>query len=112
MTTIWKNLTPHSLTVDGLGELPPSGVVTRCRTIREPLHDLTDSTGVRLIQQDYGDVTDLPAPCAGVMYIVSSLVLNALRWQGIERDDVWAPDTGPDAIRKAGVVVGVRGLVQ
>lgn len=110
--TIWKNLTPHTLTVEGLGDLPPCGIVARCRTDRNHLAEESAAEGVRLIEQDYGDVTDLPAQQPGVQLIVSSLVLNALRWRGVERTDVWAPDTGPDAIRRGGVVIGVRGLVQ
>lgn len=100
------NCTPHALTIEGLGTLAPSGVVPRCATVRS---ESTIVGGVRIVAQSMGDVTGLPAPVEGVALIVSALVLSALKGT---RSDVYAPDTGADAIRENGQVVSVRGLVQ
>lgn len=108
------NLTPHALTVEGIGTLEPSGVVARVGTER---HEIPALVGVRVISQDLGDVENLPTPAPGVAYIVSALVLSALkdeRAQGLSNRagvDVFAPDTGPDAIRENGQIKAVRGLV-
>lgn len=100
------NCTPHPLTIEGVGTLPPSGVLPRCATVRsEP----TQVGGVRIVAQSMGEVTGLPAPAEGVALIVSALVLSALKGS---RHDVFAPDTGADAIREGGQIVAVRGLVQ
>lgn len=100
------NCTPHPLTIEGLGTLAPSGVVPRCATVRsEP----ATVGGVRVVAQSMGEVTGLPNPVEGVALIVSALVLGALKGT---RPDVYAPDTGADAIRDGGQVVAVRGLVQ
>ena len=108
----WINLTAHALNIEGIGVLPPSGIIARCETVRTHLPNLSRTYGVRLIDQDYGEVTGIPEVVPGTEYIVSSLVLNGLKDMGVHRDDVWAPDTGPDAIRTRGVVTMVRGLVR
>lgn len=100
------NCTPHALTIEGLGTLPPSGTLPRCAAVR------TESSpvgGVRLVRQTMGQVTGLPDAREGVALIVSALVLGALNGT---RGDVYAPDTGPDAVRENGQIVAVRGLVQ
>lgn len=100
------NCTPHHLTIEGIGTLPPSGVIPRCAQLRsEP----TAVSGVRVVAQSMGDVTGLPDAKEGVALIVSALVLGALKGT---RPDVYAPDTGPDAIRQNGHIVAVMGLVQ
>lgn len=98
------NLTPHALTIEGLGTLPSRGVA-RCAALREETQPLA---GIRLVRQTFGEVQGLPAPQADTTYIVSALVLGALRGS---RPDVVAPDTGPDAIRENGQIVAVRGFV-
>jgi hypothetical protein len=100
------NCTPHALTVHGLGTLPPSGIVPRCATVRTTAASIA---GVRIVTQKTGDVTGLPEQAEGVALIVSAMVLGAL--QGT-RSDVFAPDTGADAIRENGQIVAVLGLVQ
>lgn len=109
----WLNLTPHALKIEGLGEVPASGTVARVATVRV---DAGSVGGVRLVLQNAGRVQDLPAPIEGVGYIVSGMVLDALKRQsgqaGETRPDVYAPDTGPDAIRKDGQIVAVRGLIR
>jgi len=82
------NLTPHDLTVlDGDGNvmlnIPPSGDVARV----DVQHTLQDRVaGVPMYGTVYGDVTGLPAPRDGVIYVVSGLVRSA-----VDRDDVVSP---------------------
>ena len=100
------NCTPHALTVEGLGTLAPSGVVPRVITSRGPA---TSVAGVRVVRTVKGGVEGLPEAAEGVALIVSGMVLDAL--QGT-REDVFAPDTGADAVRnEKGHIVSVRGLV-
>ena len=101
------NLTPHAITIDGFGTFESQGLA-RVQAIRE----VADNTqnGIRVIKQSFGEVEGLPAPQEGTIYIVSGMVLSAL--QG-SRADVFAPDTGADAIRNdKGHIIAVRGLVQ
>lgn len=100
------NCTPHALTVQGLGTIPASGIVPRCATVRSEAPAIG---GVRLVRQVTGQVTCLPDAAPDTILIVSRVVLEALKGS---RDDVVAPDTGDDAIRKDGQVVAVLGLVQ
>ena len=109
------NCTPHPLTIAGIGTIDPSGIIARVGTVREHLEHIN---WVRVVAQDMGDVTSLPDPVPGSIYIVSAIVLAALKdetTQGISERagiDVFAPDTGPDAVRDAkGQIVSVLGLV-
>ena len=100
------NLTPHALTVEGLGTIPASGAIAR---VSVNSTDVGTISGVRLRAQLKGDVTGLPVRVEGVVLIVSGMVLDALG--GTRRSDVVAPDTGPDAIRENGQIIAVRGFV-
>jgi hypothetical protein len=100
------NLTPHALTVEGLGTIPASGSVARV-TVNST--DVGSVGGVRLRAQLKGAVTDLPPASEGTVYIVSGMVLDALN--GTRRSDVVAPDTGADAVRQNGQIVAVRGFI-
>lgn len=100
------NLTPHDITVVGLGVILASGSVARVATNRICVGTIG---GVRLMSQTFGKVENLPNPTKDTVYIVSALVLSAL---GTSRRDVVAPDTGPDAIRKDGQIIAVQGFVQ
>lgn len=105
---VWVNLTPHSvkvLTPSGqMVEIPPSGQVARVST-KSTVVGFVD--GVPVVQTEYGDVENLPPPENGTVYIVSTIVAQALDGR---RPDVLAPDTGPDsAVRnESGHVVAVR----
>lgn len=110
--TSFVNCTPHALNIEGIGELPPSGILPRVTT--EYHHDL-EINGVRVRQKFYGSVTGLPDPVDGLTFIVSGLVRDAISVlpAHMRRPDVCAPDTGADAIRnEQGQIVAVRGLVQ
>jgi hypothetical protein len=100
------NLTPHAITVEGLGTIPASGQVARVSVAQR---DMGTRGGIRLRQSVKGMVEGIPAPVDGVTYIVSGMVLDALA--GSRMADVVAPDTGADAIRKDGQIVAVRGFL-
>ena len=108
------NCTPHTLTIEGLGELQPSGILPRVSKSFEdglPLH------GVRVRKNIYDPaaVVGLPDPVEGLNFVVSGMVMDALNGlpAHMQREDVFAPDTGPDAIRnEKGHIVAVRGLIQ
>ena len=106
------NCTPHHLTIEGIGEIPPSGILPRVST--DYSHDI-EINGVRVRQKFYGAVTGLPDPVEGITFIVSGIVRDAISVlpAHMRRPDVCAPDTGADAIRnEKGHIVAVRGLVQ
>ena len=107
---MFMNLTPHSLNVlDAQGVehvFMPTTLAARVAVsveAREPVE------GFRVSSQSFGEVENLPAQQEGVTYIVSALVLAALKGS---RQDVVAPDTGPTAVRENGQIKVVRGFVQ
>ena len=100
------NLTPHAITVEGLGTKPASGTIARVSVAQR---DMGTCGGVRLRQSVKGMVEGIPAPLDGVTFIVSGMVLVALA--GSRLADVVAPDTGSDAIRENGQIVAVRGFI-
>jgi hypothetical protein len=104
--TTFINLTPHAITVEGLGTLPPSGIVARVSVAQ---CDVGTRGGVRLRASVKGEVTGVPAPTEGVTFVVSGMVLDALA--GSRKGDVVAPDTGADAVRENGQIVAVRGFL-
>lgn len=95
------NLTPHLLRVqagDVVVEVPPSGTVARVdtRAVGVGVVDLGNGLVVPAVATSFGDVTGLPAPTPGVLYLVSAVVLDRVP---DDRTDVAAPDTGPSAVR-------------
>lgn len=102
------NLTPHPIVLrlpDGQDvTLPPSGIVARVSMLEEVVGTVA---GLPLIRRRPGPVIGLPngdQPC-----IVSSMVLTALP---AGSPGIYAPDTGPTAIRdERGLVVAVTRLV-
>ena len=107
---MFMNLTPHSLNVlDAQGVehvFPQAGNPVR---VAATVEDLEPVEGFRVSSQSFGEVENLPAQQDGVTYIVSAIVLAALKGS---RSDVVAPDTGPTAVRENGQVKAVRGFVQ
>lgn len=103
------NLTPHAITVrapDGTDHtFPPSGVVARVSML-ETVVGVCPVTGAPIITRAAGDPVGLPedgSPC-----IVSAMVLAACPG----RAGVFAPDSGPTAVRDArGQIVAVTRLV-
>jgi hypothetical protein len=106
------NLTPHTLTVvDDSGNtvlsVAPSGSVARVSTQQTVVGNVA---GIDVVRTVFGDVDGLPAPQPDTVYIVSTLVLQSLKANGIDRGDVVAPDTSPaSVVRNAdGQIIGVR----
>ena len=97
--TTFVNLTPHAITVnDGVNVVvfPPSGTVARAtQTASEPVN------GIALVTT--GEVSGLPSPSDGVVYIVSAMVLTAVP----HRHDVVCPFTGRAKRDDAGRIVSV-----
>jgi len=66
------NLTPHAINLRNLdGELvtiAASGMIARCEEIRQEMAPLA---GFAVTAITYGNVTDLPEPTEGVVYVVS-----------------------------------------
>ena len=108
------NLTPHALNIEGIGTIPASGNVARVATLRA---SMGTRGGVRIVLQNLGKIEGLPAQEKDTIYIVSGMVLDAIKRQSAQVGssragaDVFAPDTGQDAIRENGQIVAVRGLV-
>ena len=112
------NLTPHAISIvandgdDSVFTVAPSGTVARVEMTESKAESLCDQYGnefVAVIRRTAGAVSGIPASVAGTVYLVSSMVLDAMR--GTSRVDVFAPDTGASAIRQNGQVVAVRRLV-
>ena len=98
------NLTPHNINMNDGSVFSPSGTIARVSTTFSDF----DQHGV--CQQQYGQVTGLPNPEEGVMFIVSALVLNAVK----DRVDLVAPATShKDTNRsESGQIVSVPGFVR
>ena len=109
MTTI-KNITPHAISIyaaDGtthLLDIPPSGEVARVSVTRKETGVVPILTGIPVFVGTYGDVSGLPDPQDGVIYLVSAMVRSAVP----TRRDVLSPG---ELIRDAtGQPLGCRGL--
>jgi hypothetical protein len=115
----YVNLTPNELNIDGVGLLPSSGVTARVTHTRDIDTPLPGPLGpVRVIQQNFGPVGNIPQRQDGTVYIISAVVMSAILARGDEDPlyarlgvDIYAPDTGPDATREGNQVRSVRGLV-
>lgn len=102
---VFKNYTPHTITLNDGREYASEGLARVSATFSK-----FDENG--LCSQQFGQVTGLPEPIANTLYIVSALVLTAVKAQG--RTDCVAPATGhPDCIRnEKGFIVSVPGFVR
>ena len=101
-----RNLTPHSIHVAVDGEIrvfPPSGEIARVSTVEQVIGEFN---GITVVYRSLGEVTGLPEegePC-----LVSAMVLEAVKG----RKGVYAPDSGPTAVRnEKGHIVHVTRLV-
>jgi len=97
---MFVNLTPHPVTIrksDGTDlTIRPSGSIARVDTVEEPLPDIE---GVPAIRRTWGKIQPGISIEPGKIYIVSSLVLNAIRENTNWEKCMVAPDTGETAIR-------------
>lgn len=105
------NLTPHAIVVRlESGEdvtIPPSGTVAR---VSSESVNVGEIDGIPVMRTEYGNIEGLPEPVDDTVYIVSTLVLLALKDKGIVRNDIVSPNTSPaSVVRDAdGRVVGVK----
>jgi len=85
--------------------IPPSGLVARCATSRVQVDTITvDGVTIPVNRTRFGQVSDLPDPQPDTIYIVSSLVAQAVP----DRQDVFIVD---DAVRDdQGRIIGARAL--
>lgn len=88
---MFVNLCKHSVTVDGV-VVPPSGEEARVDTEAVQTREVM---GVPVQVKSWGVVVGLPAPVSGTWFLVSGVVLSALKEQGCRRLDVLAPATSP-----------------
>lgn len=110
------NLTPHPIlirTPQGETTLPPSGTIARVKMGEEVLLPTkVGSLDVPVISRVEVEVEGLPSDRNGEACLVSSMVLGALPL-GQPRPEVFAPDTGPTAIRdEDGRIIAVTRLVR
>lgn len=121
------NLTPHDLTIYFGDPRDPATVVAVWKSAGVArVEEVTgESAGVSVDMQEpyggtcvvesvtksYGSIEGLPDSSVGIIFVVSLVVLQALRGS---RQDVYAPDSGPEsAVRDAqGKILGVRRLMQ
>ncbi len=106
---MFVNLCKHSVTVGGV-VVPPSGEEARVDTETVQTREVM---GVPVQVKSWGTVVGLPAPVAGTCFLVSGVVLSALKEQGCRRLDVLAPATSPkDGVLRDGngQVAGVTRL--
>lgn len=106
------NLMKHACTLKIRGEthtFPPSGKVAHVEEILTPVNTVKISgVQVPICSRRFGTVENLPPVIPGTIYIVPSMVLQAVP----ERGDVFAPDSGKSAQRNdKGHVVSVCQLI-
>lgn len=78
------NLTSHSITEVTSGvTIPASGRVAR---VKQSTVQAREHSGIPIYASKFGEAIGIPEPQEGVIYIVSSLVLN-----GTSRTDVVSP---------------------
>ena len=97
------NLTPHDIVLNDGRVIKRSGKVARVSSSYTPF----DESGVARVV--FGQITDLPDPVDGTIYVVSGLVAAAT-----DRNDVVSPATGhPECVRnEQGQIVSVPGFVR
>ena len=99
------SLLPHEIVVRLDGRdivIPPSGQVAR---VAATTREVATVGEIPIVATEFGEITGLPAPQPGVLYLGSTLLAQAAARLG--RTDVVSPDTGPTAIRANGQIVAV-----
>lgn len=100
----FKNFTPHTIVLNDGTEFVSVGVARVSST-----H--TEFDADKICTVEFGAVVGLPAPEAGVTYIVSALVAARAAAEG--RDDVVSPATGHKETKRVdGQVISVPGFVR
>lgn len=106
------NLTPHEIIIIQGNEeykIKPSGNLAR---LRYNVNKTTKIGGFKLVEFDNEVITGVPKPDDGKVFIVSSVIMQALRTNGLLRLDIVSPDTSRySAVRdKTGNIIAVRGF--
>lgn len=102
MQKTYVNCTPHAITLNDGTTFPPSGNVARVSS------SFTEFDADNVCTVQYGELTGVPEPKDGVLYIVSAMVLAASN-----RTDLVAPATGhPLCVRENGFIKSVPGFVR
>ena len=101
------NLTPHAITLhgeSGIVNCPPSGMLARLAVSRQVVGTvMVGGVILSVARSTLGEVTGLPGPVDGIIYVVSALVADAAK-----RSDVFAPG---ELLRSfTGEVIGAKGL--
>jgi len=98
------NMTPHAIHLNDGRVFEPSGTIAR---VGSSFTEFADDVCIQV----FGEVTDLSAPEDDVRYIVSGMVLSALKGQ---RVDAVAPATGHVDCRRneKGHIISVPGFVR
>lgn len=100
------NLTPHDISIHhegGVIKVLKSGYVARVSEKKEVCAGLIQPT----YTVTYGDI-EVPDPVDGYVFVVSSVVLNALIEKGTTRDDIYA--VGSPIRDEQGRPIGCDGL--
>lgn len=96
------NYTPHTIVLNNGISYPSQGIAR----VTSSFSNFNDDNICSVI---YGDVQGLPDPKPNTKYIVSNIVLSALKGK---RNDLVAPATGhPDCVRLDGYIVSVPGFI-
>jgi hypothetical protein len=102
------NLTPHVITFiteKGEMQIQPSGIIARVTVTREKIGEIEiNDIIIPVYKNEFGRVENLPDPQPDTLYIVSSLVAQAIP----DRKDVLIPD---DSVRdNEGRIIGAKAL--
>lgn len=104
------NLTPHNIIVEDKNgkeiEIKPTGVVARVSTTQNLINIIE---GIEIFETQFGEVENLPEPKADTIYVVSAMVLSAVK---NTRNDVFAPNTSKANRNELGHITSVRGLTR
>ena len=93
------NLSPHTLNMVDVGDIPASGIVARVA------EDRTPEGHIRL-----GGIIGLPDPEEGTVYVVARPLAVAMALSGYTREDVVVVDR---LVRNdAGVIIGASGFAR
>lgn len=101
----FENYTPHTVTVNRT-VFPSLGNAR----VNETHVILGQHDGIEIYKVYYSEIFGLPAPKAGVLYIVSMVVIGANLLLPNPRTDLVRPDSGSTATRINGQIVSINGF--
>lgn len=111
VTVTVTNLTPHEVRVynddDVVVKTYPSAGVARASQVNTPVDNVD---GVLVVSTSYGEVTGLPEPTEGKVYIVSFITVNAAKAHGRSTDDLLV--TSSPVRNDRGQVIGCRAFAR